>query len=526
MSRIAIIIFLSLFSNLNSASVRKKKRETVAIKDTPKWNYQPSNYSDKLVDVLLRDPSQLHPGTAEYIPTKSNQRGLIELFLPGAPESLFLCFPQNSEDYRRAYILSHIICRQMGFMTFISMNSKLSASIEDKLFYGLKPNSFSCTGQEQNVSHCEWNSVNVGSCKAITDLSCGDCQYAIKETSGFIEVPGYPLVNLHDITCEWDLMLDEDHTIELSFHHFHSLFAKSSKLYCNLREPHMDIMYGSWNKLNYRRYCNLDDVKNLTVPHERVKIRIFTGVYAPFGLKNEATGKGVAITYEAKPIEQPGNWTWKVVFVALFLLIFLVTSALFHYCKKYGFCDVGRSNDTLPTVNVPPTLADIDRAYEFQRCAIQGFEARNHSYKCALQENEKGGLRMRSIGSRSEISNILFPSFNADETFVVSKSEKKDLIQKENAKHHIYVETPRTIIPEIVLSGNCDDDDEIHPIERVKVNLLDRYSKNSCDLSGISSRISSSSPVFFPQRQSFQIYNSVSSETEVKDPPPPYENAK
>ncbi|XP_042899190.1 uncharacterized protein [Parasteatoda tepidariorum] len=276
------------------------------------------------------------PNHKRILSVRFSNRSLLKIPLQDSNVSSLICFPSSDQDYKNVYTLSHITCRTMGFMTFASIRAKMSPLNRARI----NPRDLDCSGLERGAStSCKPFRTTTENCRMVTEVTCGACNGTSKGFKGVIKSPGFPFASFDDVTCEWNVMVPEHHSIILSFNQFDAIDTESADLPCGLHRPSVQIMFGIQSKVTIHRYCQLSELKNLSIPFHTVKIIVFTGLQGRRLSKNEL---GISISFEASvPAKESDDSPLTLLAFFLLGVIFLSCVILCHFIQKHKLCECG-----------------------------------------------------------------------------------------------------------------------------------------------------------------------------------------
>ena len=111
-------------------------------------------------------------------------------------------------------LMSHVFCRQMGYMTY---SSRRATNVRDDRDRALWPTAV-CNGTEQRLEDCYWPEATVSSCKHVVEVNCGDCsKYYSHVDDGIITSPGFPVSFPFTVQCDWLIHTQLGTGLELRF---------------------------------------------------------------------------------------------------------------------------------------------------------------------------------------------------------------------------------------------------------------------------------------------------------------------
>ena len=165
------------------------------------------------------------PTAVEFFPTLVNHdTDKIMMLSFGNDEDsskLALCSPESESTSMQPTqvtntinLMSHVFCRQMGYMTYLS---RRATNVRDDRDRALWPTAV-CNGTEQRLEDCYWPEASVTSCKHVVEVTCGDCsKYYSHIDDGIIVSPGFPVSFPFTVQCDWLIHTQLGIGIELRF---------------------------------------------------------------------------------------------------------------------------------------------------------------------------------------------------------------------------------------------------------------------------------------------------------------------
>ena len=160
-----------------------------------------------------KDDSDFHRKFTESSHPGKNLRNLLSVC---APENENL---QTSSLTNQINMMSHVFCRQMGYMTYTSRRAAnvLDDDNHDKVVW---PSAI-CNGTEQRLEDCYWPEVTVTKCRQVIEVTCGTCsKYYSHVDDGVILTPGFPNSFPFTVQCDWLIYTHLGQGIELKFSTF------------------------------------------------------------------------------------------------------------------------------------------------------------------------------------------------------------------------------------------------------------------------------------------------------------------
>ncbi|XP_035211256.1 uncharacterized protein LOC118185499 [Stegodyphus dumicola] len=432
------------------------------------------------VTVRLADPSKDH-----------TNNGVVEVFLPDG-QARSVCYPTDHYEHKQVAILSHIICRQLGFVTFGSRYKQSYPVGHEPL--GLIPSNWQCIGHEQSVSQCTWKGTDIFRCRNILGIHCSSCSRILQATDGVIGNPGYPHAYMHGILCEWIVIVPDGHTIKLTFLKFDLPDGDNLSPNCAPNEAYIEITYGKQNSYTINRYCNLKQVRELSLPVRKIRVRFYSGVFDG-DTDYERKNYGFAFAFQAIPEDTSSMQPLKTIIIAAVVMLVFTSVALTCCCRRWG----RRNNEQPHLVRVRPLpnapgREELEAAYNFQRCNIRKPEEKHLSQA----ENIVPAMSDNKYALSSDI-------YTHPASLAPLRKGLREIRISQSA-------TPR--LPKLHCArGIGQQQPDTSTVSRLRTKLLAKFSTSS--KKGSNSSSLSDVSVFMPIAvgPSFEIYRSVTSET-------------
>lgn len=175
-----------------------------------------SRDADKLVMITLNEKGQNRKVAVCHPEHENLQVGFLICLDHQVCNLICLNFPTKTQVLSNALnLLSHVFCRQMGYMTY---ESRQPASLGMENESALWPASVSCNGTEQRLQDCYWPEVRLAVCKQRLQVQCGSCsKYLAHADDGVISSPGFPSSFPFTVQCDWLIYTKLGEGIELRF---------------------------------------------------------------------------------------------------------------------------------------------------------------------------------------------------------------------------------------------------------------------------------------------------------------------
>lgn len=136
-------------------------------------------------DINTGGGSSVHVDIDSSGDVRVNSKGISHSHNPSSPDShrsssrkdrITVCAPENehvslSQLTNQINLMSHVFCRQMGYMTYIGRSA---ANVIDDKERTIWP-SVICNGTEQRLEDCYWPDVTLTHCKQVLEVQCGSC---------------------------------------------------------------------------------------------------------------------------------------------------------------------------------------------------------------------------------------------------------------------------------------------------------------------------------------------------------------
>lgn len=136
-------------------------------------------------DINTGGGSSVHVDIDSSGDVRVNSKGTSHSHNPSSPDShrsssrkdrITVCAPENehvslSQLTNQINLMSHVFCRQMGYMTYIGRSA---ANVIDDKERTIWP-SVICNGTEQRLEDCYWPDVTLTHCKQVLEVQCGSC---------------------------------------------------------------------------------------------------------------------------------------------------------------------------------------------------------------------------------------------------------------------------------------------------------------------------------------------------------------
>ena len=161
------------------------------------------------------------PQAVEFLASLANRDGdkIMIVSFDERHTRLAICAPQiesqqTSPLTNQINLMSHVFCRQMGYMTY---TSRRASNLMDEKQQSVWPSAV-CNGTEQRLQDCMWPYVSLTACKHVLEVNCGDCsKYYNHVDDGIILSPGFPNSFPFTVQCDWVIFTQLGAGIELKF---------------------------------------------------------------------------------------------------------------------------------------------------------------------------------------------------------------------------------------------------------------------------------------------------------------------